>query len=275
MLTRILDSVAPILISPPETMNSSDNISSLHSSAFSLEISSLYSVIVQPPTLTAWYGYVQIFTADSNLPPLYFHDEESRSTVLERDRRATALGALGPNQTSPQSESTIVHASWGGESLIQQLKLYAHLLRSAIEPNLFLINPSKEDTEVHSTSLFDDDALRAVNPRAGRNSILHQSLSGSSSSAYPDEIGAGVDNLTFSVLSSFSRITRSSVFSLRSSHILFLMLTVIAELVPSRKRQLNPFCPIPSPNRSSKTSPNRSLNSPTSQENSHRRTIKV
>ena len=127
------------------------------------------------------------------------------------------LGAQGADPHSVSARET--HASWGGEALLNQLKLYAHLLRSAIEPTLFLVNPSREDTEVHSTSLFDDHAIRA--PRhGGRNSILHQSLSGSSSNAYPDEIGAGVDNLTFSVLSSFSKITRSyaSLFRLRTRH---------------------------------------------------------
>lgn len=184
--------------------------------AFSIPIRTLYSLVVQPPTLSSWFGSatLNLFGGDS-LPPLYFHDEESRSTVLDRDRRTAALGALG---SSPGGPATIP-PSWGGEALLSQLRLYAHVVRSRLEPQLFLVNPSRTDIEVHSTALFEDEAVPeeamarlGVEGQAGRrreregkrNSILHQSLNGE----YPDEVGPAMDNFTFSVLNSFSRITR-------------------------------------------------------------------
>lgn len=167
--------------------------------------------MIQAPTLASWYGSVNLYSADDYSPPLptlFFHDDESRSTVLDMDRRAAALGASG-------SRVDVLPPSWGGETLVAQLRIYARVVRSQIEPALFLINPSKEDLEVHSTALFSDELLEEIPVPGrrlaglqlgeGRNSILHRSLA---DGEYPDEVGAGVDNFTFSVLNSFSRITR-------------------------------------------------------------------
>lgn len=209
------------LISPPPP-------SSAH--AFSIPIRTLYSLQVQPPTLSAWFGSVtfSLFGGDV-FPPLYFHDEESRSTVLDRDRRAAALGALGAERRQGGTGDAIkIPPSWGGEALLSQLRLYAQVVRSQLEPTLFLVNPSRTDLEVHSTALFEDEAvpteaMQGMRLRSGdvdplsaadrarregkRTSILHQSLD---ANEYPDEVGDGptMDNFTFNVLSSFSRITR-------------------------------------------------------------------
>lgn len=52
--------------------------------AFSIPIPSLYSLVIQPPTLSSWFGSVTFnLYGGETLPPLYFHDEESRSTVLD------------------------------------------------------------------------------------------------------------------------------------------------------------------------------------------------
>lgn len=184
--------------------------------AFSFPVRSLYSIILQPPTLSSWFGSLSLhlFSGES-VPALYFHHDESRSTVLDRDRRVAALGATGPNNRINSSSPSPLLPSWGGEALIGQLKSYANVVRSQLEPHLFLINPSRADLEVHSTALFEDEAVPTQalagiklksNGSNGRNSILHQSLAPNSD--YPDEFGAPMDNLTFSVLNSFSRITR-------------------------------------------------------------------
>ncbi|SCV70203.1 BQ2448_1597 [Microbotryum intermedium] len=222
---------ATTLVTPPAP-------SSAH--AFSIPIRRLYSLLVQAPTLTSWYGSVtcSLFGGET-LPPLWFHDEESRSTVVDRDQRVAALSALGSSSTSNRTNSEApIPPSWGGEALLSQLRKYAHVLRSQIEPALFLINPSRGDIEVHSTPLFEDDAVpseamqglrlhsnassssnNAFERRmreSKRKSILHQSFdpnaaaaTPNSGSEWPDEVPS-VDNLTFSVLNSFSRITRGA-----------------------------------------------------------------
>ncbi|KAK4047305.1 GTPase activating protein [Microbotryomycetes sp. JL201] len=207
--------------------------------AFSVPIRSLYSLQVQPPTLAAWFGSVTLSVyGGESFGPLYFHDEESASTVLDRDRRVAALSALGAERrannghgsSSTTSTSVKIPPSWGGEALLSQLRLYSHLVRSQLEPSLFLVNPSRTDLEVHSTALFEDEAvpteaLKGVRLRVGdiddispeerarreakRQSILHRSLPPSSSD-FPDQVGPSMDNFTFNVLNSFSKITRGA-----------------------------------------------------------------
>ncbi|KAL8277274.1 hypothetical protein RQP46_010343 [Phenoliferia psychrophenolica] len=198
--------------------------------AFSIPIPSLYSLVIQPPTLSSWFGSVTFNLFDGQpLPPLYFHDEESRSTVLDRDRRAEALGVMGAQESwspgSPLSGTSKIPPSWGGEAILSQLRQYAHIVRSKLEPQLFLVNPSREDLDVHSTALFEDEAVPneamfglglaggnmppgAREKREGkRTSILHQSLEAGD---YPDVVSPSMDNFTFNVLNSFSRITRGA-----------------------------------------------------------------
>ncbi|KAI5474625.1 GTPase activating protein [Pseudohyphozyma bogoriensis] len=180
------------------------------SHAFSIPLASLYSLVIQPPTLTSWHGSLT-FTqyAQPSLPPLYFHDEESRSTLLDRDRRTEALGAMGALENwSPGSvgEGTSrVPPSWGGESVLNMLRVFVKVVRSKIEPQLFLVNPSKEDAEVHGTALFDDDVV----PRTGLG-INGSGVPG----GYPDDLagarGGDMDNFTFSVFNSLGRITRGA-----------------------------------------------------------------
>lgn len=234
-------------LTPDATLVTLPPPSSAH--AFSIPIRHLYSLIIQPPTLTSWFGSItfNLYDVDSEgetrtLPPLYFHDEESRSTVLDQDRRAQSLGIA--SAASRSSSAATLPPSWGGEALLSVLKQHANLVRSKLEPRLFLVNPSKADRQVHETLLFDDEAVppgarigvrgtvkppsrtggereRGAEGNRARTSILHQSFdnaapssSAASSNAtdFPNEVpNASVGDFTFSVLNSFSRITRGRV----------------------------------------------------------------
>ena len=212
---------------------------------FSVPLAALYSVVLQPPTLSAWYGSVtfNLFNTQDGggptaMPALFFHDEESRSTVLDRDQRVAQLGVSSSGQTRrvgagagtppPVDDASLgarpLPPGWGGESLLSALRQYANLLRSRLEPKLFLVNPSKIDREVHETELFEDDVVPSRKGDPGREStkrtsILHKSLpktgggsgSGGDGDDWPDEVPAAqMDNLTFSVLNGFSRFSRGA-----------------------------------------------------------------
>lgn len=63
--------------------------------AFSIPIPSLYSLVIQPPTLSSWFGSVTFnLFGGQTLPPLYFHDEESRSSVRQVYRLKEASSSL-------------------------------------------------------------------------------------------------------------------------------------------------------------------------------------
>ena len=198
--------------------------------AWSVPLNAVYSIVVTPPTLASWYGKLTIHLSESHLPthqdasspasnsnaahhPLYFHDDESPSTMLMMDRRSAALAS----QSDTPHSTTRLPASWGGEDVISAMRRFSNVVKSTLVPSLYLVNPSQSDLEAHSVPLFEDELPSAAavlqyrqrsngSDTAGRNSILHQSLSPHASSTNADALPS-LDNLTFSVLNSFSRLT--------------------------------------------------------------------
>ncbi|KAH7914953.1 rab-GTPase-TBC domain-containing protein [Hygrophoropsis aurantiaca] len=205
--------------------------------AFSVPLTSIYSLLVHPPTLSSWYGTVGINLINgSTLPTLHFHDDESLSITLPpRHSQRSTSSAYPPAPISPISPSSRPTTSWGGEVLLSRLRSYAHLLRSTLQPSLFIVDPSKADLEIHSTQLFDDDAVddilaqssyanshspvpahrrprplssstsSAPNSYSTRSSVLHQSL-------YPPSVSTtqSSSQARMALLQSFSNITRAT-----------------------------------------------------------------
>ncbi|PWZ02198.1 RabGAP/TBC [Testicularia cyperi] len=231
--------------------------------AFSLPIPSIYSFTIKTPTISSWYGTVTISqTGGVTLPTLHFHDDESKSTILSmhRAKASTSAVAIGGNGLSSSYDARLSAGSngagpsrgvqrspspsptWGGDELVHQLRRYANVFRSALDPALFLVNPSRSDLEVHSTPMFDDDAIDfAVRPSSTNGdtngsafelssaagwrhemgedpfsmSPLHQSLPGRNSPRRNNDLA--MDNLTvwaknarMSVLSSFANLTQQA-----------------------------------------------------------------
>ncbi len=101
-------------------------------------------------------------------------------------------------------------------------------MRSNLQPTLFLIDPSREDIETHSTQIFSDDAVDDIlaqssyanshspipshrrprpltstpNPYSPRSSILHRSLNS------PSPSSSSTSQARLALLQSFSQITR-------------------------------------------------------------------
>ncbi|XP_006458178.1 hypothetical protein AGABI2DRAFT_183265 [Agaricus bisporus var. bisporus H97] len=216
--------------------------------AFSVPLTSIYSLIVQPPSLSSWYGSIGINLINGDtLPILHFHDDESHSFTLQsptisraHDPAAikTSLNSGTTTYPPPPPPDQISHVprppnSWGGEDLLSRLRQYAHILRSTLQPTLFLVDPSKADRETHTTQIFDDDAVddilaqssfanshspvpahrrpRPLSQAAGTNlhplqnpSVLHRSLGSASS------YNTSTPQTRMALLQSFSNITRAT-----------------------------------------------------------------
>ncbi|KAJ6547478.1 GTPase-activating protein gyp7 [Mycena capillaripes] len=207
--------------------------------AFSVPLTSIYSLIVHAPTLSSWYGSVGINLINGDtLPTLHFHDDESRSFTLPpppTQRRSGVTSYPPPPSTSPAAPSPRPNTTWGGEQLLARLRSYAHLLRSTLQPSLFLVDPSRADVEAHSTQLFADDAVDDIlaqssytnshspipahrrprplssppttlspNPYSHRSSVLHRSLASPASNAQSSS------QARTALLQSFSNITRAT-----------------------------------------------------------------
>ncbi|KAG6376374.1 rab-GTPase-TBC domain-containing protein [Boletus reticuloceps] len=174
----------------------------------------------------------------STLPTLHFHDDESLSLSLppRTHNRRNSSNAYPPSIFPTASGSAArPPVSWGGEDLISRLRNYAHLLRSSLQPTLFIVDPSKADIEAHSTQLFDDDAVDDIlaqssyanshspvpahrrprpistppsvttNTIPDRPSVLHRSL-------YPPSVSTtqNASQARLALLQSFSNITRAT-----------------------------------------------------------------
>ncbi|KIJ69240.1 hypothetical protein HYDPIDRAFT_105840 [Hydnomerulius pinastri MD-312] len=207
--------------------------------AFSVPLTSIYSLLVHPPTLSSWYGTVGINLINgSTLPTLHFHDDESLSMTLPprtHNRRNSPI-AYPPTPSSPTTASSSrPPTSWGGEDLLSRLRSYSHLLRSTLQPSLFIVDPSKSDIETHSTQIFEDEAVDDIlaqssyanshspvpahrrprplstpptsttNPYSNRSSVLHRSL-------YPPSVSTTQNSsqARLALLQSFSNITRAT-----------------------------------------------------------------
>ena len=155
--------------------------------AFSVPLSSVYSLIVQPPSLSSWRksflcllffrtrrtcldGSIGInLISGSTLPTLYFHDDESHSFTIPSKSSSSSNSSTSyppPPSLAAQAATGRPITSWGGEDFLSRLRSYASLLRSNLQSTLYLVDPSKADIEVHSTQLFSDDAVDEILARS-------------------------------------------------------------------------------------------------------------
>jgi TBC1 domain family member 15 len=104
---------------------------------FSIPLSTVYSILVRPPSLGWWYGSIVINTrSGSSLPALFFHDSECESTILQKKKKAR-------ESFDPFGEHGDLF--WGGDEVVRWLRRYVTVERSTAEPSVYLIDPSEED----------------------------------------------------------------------------------------------------------------------------------
>lgn len=105
--------------------------------AFSTPVSEIYSLLVRPPSLGWWFGSVIInIRSGSSFPALFFHDDECKSTILQRKR-------LAREDFDPFKDGKGMF--WGGDEVLRWLKRYVTVERSGADPNIYLINPTDDD----------------------------------------------------------------------------------------------------------------------------------
>lgn len=160
--------------------------------AFAVPTSQIYSLLVDPPSLSNWHGSVTVnLLGGVALPTLYFHDDESPSTISSMREGAT----------------------WGATSFFDQLKQQAEVYRSALEPRLYLVNPTRLDRDVHGIDLGDDDLNDQVLPPSAKDTNASDGTSRTNKayppmSAFPE--APSVHPARSQFLSSFSQLTQSA-----------------------------------------------------------------
>ncbi|KAK4043091.1 hypothetical protein C8A01DRAFT_44013 [Parachaetomium inaequale] len=126
------------LVPPPPTVTTHPGSAGVGHYAFAVPVSAVYSLLVRPPSVGWWYGSVIINSrAGDSFPPLFFHDNECQSTILQKRRRAR-------DRFDPFGEGGEMF--WGGDEVLRWLKRYVPVERSVAEPNVYLVEPSEEDS---------------------------------------------------------------------------------------------------------------------------------
>ncbi|KAK1783610.1 rab-GTPase-TBC domain-containing protein [Copromyces sp. CBS 386.78] len=124
------------LVPPPPTVTT--HRGSVGPYAFAIPVSAVYSLLIRPPSVGWWWGSIIINSrAGDSFPALFFHDSECQSTILQKKKRTA-------DTFDPFGEAGQMF--WGGDEVLRWLKRYVQIERSGPEPNIYLIEPSREDS---------------------------------------------------------------------------------------------------------------------------------
>ena len=181
------------LVPPPPTVTThSDSVGGY---SFAVPVSAVYSLLIRPPSLGWWYGSVIINSrAGDSFPALFFHDNECQSTILQKKK-------LARETFDPFGESGQMF--WGGDEVLRWLKRYIKIERSGAEPNIYLLEPTKEDTEA-----FGNKPTSNPNQIGRRDSGLQRSGQGSGGNdAQMDPFVKFVKETGWNIMEKFSKVT--------------------------------------------------------------------
>ncbi len=193
------------LVPPPPTVTT--HRGSLGHYAFAIPVTAVYSLLIRPPSLGWWFGSIIINSrAGDSFPALFFHDSECQSTILQKKRRAKeSFDPFGDRG----------EMFWGGDEVLRWLRRYVRVERSGAEPNIYLVEPSVEDSEAFSGKLTSstptsigrrDSALgRAARGVAGPSSP--GAAAGSSGDAGMDPFMKFVKETGWNIMEKFSKVT--------------------------------------------------------------------
>ncbi|OTB07729.1 hypothetical protein M426DRAFT_53251 [Hypoxylon sp. CI-4A] len=191
------------LVPPPPTVTTHKG--SIGHYAFAIPVSAIYSLLVRPPSLGWWFGSLVINTrAGDSFPALFFHDSECQSTILQKKKRAKdSFDPFGENG----------QMFWGGDEVLRWLKRYIRIERSGAEPNIYLVEPTKEDSDAFGGKLTSStpssigrrDSSQGVSKR--RAAAASASGSSSQNDAGMDPVMKFVKETGWNLLEKFSKVT--------------------------------------------------------------------
>lgn len=203
------------LVPPPPTVTT--HTGSIGHYAFAIPVSAIYSLLVRPPSLGWWFGSLVINTrAGDSFPALFFHDSECQSTMLQKKRRTR-------ESFDPFGEAGQMF--WGGDEVLRWLKRYVRIERSGAEPNIYLVEPSKEDSEAFGGKPTTASTPSQGHNRDGSHGATARGAAGGSSLAGPssgqrgdasmDPVMKFVKETGWNLMEKFSKVT---TFTRRAAH---------------------------------------------------------
>ncbi|KID79339.1 GTPase-activating protein [Metarhizium brunneum] len=175
------------LVPPPPTVTSHSG--SVGGYSFAVPVSAVYSLLVRPPSIGWWYGSIIINSrAGDSFPALFFHDNECQSTILQKKK-------LTRDNFDPFGESGQMF--WGADEVLRWLKRYVKIERSGAEPNIYLVEPTKDDLEGFGSKTAG--VSKQITPG--------DKAAGSSREAQMDPFVKFVKETGWNIMNQFSKVT--------------------------------------------------------------------
>lgn len=183
------------LVPPPPTVTT--HVGSVGGYAFAIPVSAVYSLLIRPPSLGWWYGSVIINSrAGDSFPALFFHDNECQSTILQKKK--IARDTFDPFGSDGKM-------FWGGDEVVRWLRRYINVERSGAEPNIYLIEPSKEDIEAFGHQLTSSPSQ--IGRQDSSSGVRGQSGGPSRPDAQMDPFVKFVKETGWNIMEKFSKVT--------------------------------------------------------------------
>ncbi|KAL1921777.1 uncharacterized protein VTP21DRAFT_10419 [Calcarisporiella thermophila] len=157
---------------------------------FSIPFEDILSIRVLPPSLSRWYGSLIVNRKlGDSLGPLWFHDDESLSTIAHNKHRYNREIAL----------------KWGGEDFMNYLEKIVRVIRSESESNLFLIETKRsqklsQGSTMDNTSGFPETSVERQQTKPADSYEPFQM----------DPLMAAVKEVRWNILERFSKVARFS-----------------------------------------------------------------
>ncbi|KAI8079327.1 rab-GTPase-TBC domain-containing protein [Thamnidium elegans] len=97
--------------------------------ALSAPIDTINSFLIKAPSFSKWYGSIIInFKSGESAGPFWFHDDESKSTMLQKNTQGGKFTANDHGQVR-----------WGGDEFIERLGQLVKVVKSNDAENLYLV----------------------------------------------------------------------------------------------------------------------------------------
>lgn len=152
-----------------------------------------------------WFGsFIINSRAGDSFPALFFHDSECESTILQKKKHMK-------DKFDPFGESGQMF--WGGDEVLRWLRRYVKIERSVAEPNIYLVEPSREDSEGFGSrptastpsSIGRQDSTKGI--KIGGAAGTGNSAAGSSRDAQMDPFTKFVKETGWNIMEKFSKVT--------------------------------------------------------------------
>ncbi|PHZ14649.1 RabGAP/TBC [Rhizopus microsporus ATCC 52813] len=125
-----------------QDIHSSTLVSSLPEShqlyAFSSHVNTIQSLVINPPSFSTWYGHIVINFKDGHTSgPFWFHDDESVSTIYQKNTQG--------GKFAEEDEQL----RWGGDEFVEVLS------KSIPDPCLYIIGQEPITATSHTNNVFE------------------------------------------------------------------------------------------------------------------------